>query len=818
MHQYSEYLRGVYKNLKVVATDKLPPTPSKVYIKLALVKNEMVSRAEANHFTRLTLEGDIDQILLVKEPIQETEIFVPRDSMKFVVLEGAPGIGKSTFAWELCRQWALGNILTDFKLVVLLRLREIGVQIAQNITDLLYHNDIFLRNAIGRVVQESEGQDTLLILDGFDEFPSNLRKSSLVSLIIRGSVLPKATLLVTSRPSARVQLQSMRSFDKHIEVVGFSSQQIMEYAKYYFKERPDILTIFNSYYSLNPIVKAMMYNPLICGLVLDVYRENFISNKTIPHTQTQLYAELTLSLILRHTNAEGLDLPHSLNEFSQDSSIYKQLINISNLALEGRISDVVIFNHLPKGCSSHLGLMNNVSTLYKRREDVTYNFHHLTFQEFMAAYYISQLPAVKQSKWYSSLKGFDVILRFLAGLTKLKHIRIERKRKMMVLRYKGNGEYQVKNDEVRIKTSHVRYFYEMQDVSRCDYLFSAAKCVVQCESPFDVYSVGYSIASCGNAWVVELPWGGYDPELIKTLANGIKSQKGNGGYLEELILGNNRIESIGLEYFNLFPSHILKKIKRLVIFGRKFSAHEFYLLAKTISLLPDLVLLFVYFNPELPVSAVEFFEAVSHHEGIRDLSMINVAINNDTLRALSGAINPRRSVEKLQMKIENTPFSNQLVKILVSKSCLKSVIISIPHGLNLLDMFDTVILGDNLYELEFDTSDYTRQHRFPILYGVCRGFPFRYTSFHTPINLHILQYDEIKITFINTVISMFESAKNLMKLTFLIPLEYFQLIPIVSSLKRNPALKILGLSERYHLHYFSLLERMTLDDRIEWWE
>ena len=248
MHQYSEYLRGVYKNLKVIAADKWPPTPSKVYIKLALVKNEKVSRAEANHFTHLTLEGDIDQILLVKEPIQETEIFVPRDSMKFVVLEGAPGIGKSTFAWELCRQWALGNILTDFRLVVLLRLREIGVQIAQNITDLLYHNDIFLRNAISCIVQESEGQDTLLILDGFDEFPSNLRISSLVSLIIRGSVLPKATLLVTSRPSARVQLQSMRSFDKHIEVVGFSSQQIMEYAKYYFKERPDILTTFKSYY------------------------------------------------------------------------------------------------------------------------------------------------------------------------------------------------------------------------------------------------------------------------------------------------------------------------------------------------------------------------------------------------------------------------------------------------------------------------------------------------------------------------------------------------------------------------------------------
>ena len=109
----------------------------------------MVSRAEANTFTRLTLEGDIDQILSVKEPIQEADIFLPRDSTKFVLLEGAPGIGKSTFAWELCRQWALGNTtLADFTLVVLLRLREMGVQVAQNVTDLLYHNNNWLRSAV----------------------------------------------------------------------------------------------------------------------------------------------------------------------------------------------------------------------------------------------------------------------------------------------------------------------------------------------------------------------------------------------------------------------------------------------------------------------------------------------------------------------------------------------------------------------------------------------------------------------------------------------------------------------------------------------
>ena len=36
-----------------------------MYIKLAIIKKMKVSRAEADEFTRLTLQGEIDQILHV---------------------------------------------------------------------------------------------------------------------------------------------------------------------------------------------------------------------------------------------------------------------------------------------------------------------------------------------------------------------------------------------------------------------------------------------------------------------------------------------------------------------------------------------------------------------------------------------------------------------------------------------------------------------------------------------------------------------------------------------------------------------------------
>ena len=54
---YTDFLRAVYSTCPVAKSDKFPPTPSTVFIKLALVKKKKVSQAQADNFTRLTLRG-----------------------------------------------------------------------------------------------------------------------------------------------------------------------------------------------------------------------------------------------------------------------------------------------------------------------------------------------------------------------------------------------------------------------------------------------------------------------------------------------------------------------------------------------------------------------------------------------------------------------------------------------------------------------------------------------------------------------------------------------------------------------------------------
>ena len=78
---YADYLRVVYAmSPMAIDRDKWPPTPSTTYIRLALIKKEKVSRGEADHFTRLTLQGEIDTILKAKHLITVEDVLEDNDT------------------------------------------------------------------------------------------------------------------------------------------------------------------------------------------------------------------------------------------------------------------------------------------------------------------------------------------------------------------------------------------------------------------------------------------------------------------------------------------------------------------------------------------------------------------------------------------------------------------------------------------------------------------------------------------------------------------------------------------------------------------
>jgi hypothetical protein len=69
----------------------------------------------------------------------------------------------------------------------------------------------------------------------------------------------------------------------------------------------------------------------------------------------------------------------------------------------------------------HFGFLDSVSALYGGGR-VSYNFLHLTVQEFFAAYHISHLGSsgLEVFRQYGEVKQWNVVWRFVAGLTKFR--------------------------------------------------------------------------------------------------------------------------------------------------------------------------------------------------------------------------------------------------------------------------------------------------------------------------------------------------------------------------------------------------------------
>ena len=89
-----------------------PPSPSKVYINLAIIDREETSTIPPDQLLLATLYKGVDTILKSKGPMKMEQILdtPPGTKQCCVLVEGAPGVGKTTLSWEICRRWAEGNL------------------------------------------------------------------------------------------------------------------------------------------------------------------------------------------------------------------------------------------------------------------------------------------------------------------------------------------------------------------------------------------------------------------------------------------------------------------------------------------------------------------------------------------------------------------------------------------------------------------------------------------------------------------------------------------------------------------------------------
>ena len=424
--QYKQFLKDCYQQ-PLPDDDKLLATASKHYIELAVISKEGITSKQADEFTKKSLHGLTEEILCKKAPIELKHILKHRRTsspVRCILVEGAPGIGKSTLAWEVCHKWEELESVMQYELVVLVRLREKKAQEARCLVDLLPCDATTNMKELLAIIGRGKGM--LIVCDGFDELPPEQRQEGSVYIdLLKGRLLPEATIIVTSRPSVSAGLWNLcqHNIHRHLEVIGFTKEDIKRFAESVFSG--DILAGFLSYITSNPPIYGMMYIPLNAVIVALIYQDSYDTDTPFPTTMTQLFDALTRALIRRHLVSthqvpSEYCMPPSLQRTEDISKlpplVAQQLLQLARVAYEGLHEKKYVFTDLGEKFE-HLGMMKKTTSLnVSTGPGCSYSFLHLTLEEYLTALHIA-IAKPSNFKVYKWLMEEDsVVLRFLAGM------------------------------------------------------------------------------------------------------------------------------------------------------------------------------------------------------------------------------------------------------------------------------------------------------------------------------------------------------------------------------------------------------------------
>ena len=434
--------------------NKFPAAGPSVYgyvpfipVKLIRVKRHSTENVE------FLKKASVKQILEKFENIEIEDILKPLTDkqLKFVLIEGEPGIGKSTLAKELTLRWVrqTDELLNNFKVVIFITLRHETYQEAKTFEDLLIDVEDINMTEIALSIKKTRGAGVLWILDGFDELPHQVRSNSTSIFIelIKGNTLPKSTVIVTSRHVASLPLHScLENNSKSLYLLGFSPNETRKYATKYFESNKTIAYEFQSYYSRNTMIESMLHNPMNCFIMCTVFNDFILTNnKKYPRTMTGIYNHYVRILLKRHLIDAKLiidiyyEMPRRLickMDFSLPvlarSGTWNQFYFLSEIAYNGSMRQEYIFkNKLPE-----LSMTDTNFGFTGFDKDDSSSFIHTTLQEYFAAIYLVNNPdSMFTKKDLEQNSNLEVVLTFYVGLLKLLDRKVDDKTMDIILNH-----------------------------------------------------------------------------------------------------------------------------------------------------------------------------------------------------------------------------------------------------------------------------------------------------------------------------------------------------------------------------------------------
>ncbi|XP_070552390.1 uncharacterized protein [Ptychodera flava] len=308
-----------------------------------------------------------------------------------VLVEGEPGIGKSTFCRKLALDWATKTekMLERYRLLILLELRQMVTR--GGLIDAIY--DQLLPESSGVNERDLEKflaenpKDIIVVLDGADEAQTPVKED--VMKIISRKLHPMCTVIITSRNIERKRIVGF--VDQHYIIKGFSAENTLLYINRYFDEDKLAASELCNKVESNENLKALAMNPLNTTLLCILWEDN----SCIPSQLSQLYLQLVMSIFKRFCQKNGKVVP----EDDQLPSEYKEKFHrLAKMGHDCLVKGILRFGSkeleefgISENCDLlQLGLLNKEYSSAKLQACKFWVFLHKTFQEFLAAYYLHE--------------------------------------------------------------------------------------------------------------------------------------------------------------------------------------------------------------------------------------------------------------------------------------------------------------------------------------------------------------------------------------------------------------------------------------------
>ena len=419
------------------------------------------------HENRALSEFSEDREEQLKEyhrPREESRSTLPGDifdaDKRNILVVGRPGIGKTMFCQKILRNWASDDLLNDaqkcqmdFKLAFLIKFRKFNYTnkklSLRKLLDASEYCKLPLSDDVWHYIIENPDK-VLLIFDGFDEYSKKAKINDddisvsnvvedliplhyLYKKLLSGKILPGATVLTTTRPTAASLFKtSSIAFKRIVEILGFTSEKVEEYVDKFTKEEGDDAKgeAIKKHIRSNLNLQSFCYIPVNCFIICSclLHLLNSPVSGCLPTRLTELYSIAIKIFYFCHDDIQSRYPSHEAQQFylkpfnALPEHVQKLFKRLGEIAFQGIKEGRLIFESGEVDEQENNGLFHRLPDSFSGLTEgqAQYCFLHLTIQEFLAAKHLVDTYSSEDLQKFVSDHIWDgawkVVMQFVAGL------------------------------------------------------------------------------------------------------------------------------------------------------------------------------------------------------------------------------------------------------------------------------------------------------------------------------------------------------------------------------------------------------------------